>query len=110
MSLSPEGWEALCKRCGRCCFEKVRLADGGTGLTNQPCPFLNRATRRCKVYERRFEVCPDCLPLTEDSLAEIDWLPEDCGYVEYDRQSRGATLGRKSQEERNKEQRWKIGG
>lgn len=103
MSLTSEEWEVLCKRCGRCCFEKVRRADGTVGLTDQPCTYLNLTSRLCEVYERRFEVCPDCLPLTEKNLAEIEWLPEDCGYAEYYRHSRGAIIG-------YKEQRWKSGG
>jgi len=89
MSPSFQEWENLCLGCGRCCFEKVEHDDGSVVVTNQPCRFLDVATRRCKVYERRFEVCSDCLHISESNLAEFDWLPEDCGYVQYIRRTRG---------------------
>jgi len=73
----------LCKRCGLCCLEKIVEPDGSIRVTDRPCRFLDVAERRCKIYEHRFEACPDCLPVTEHNLTELVWLPESCGYVEY---------------------------
>jgi hypothetical protein len=36
----------------------------------------------CKVYERRDEVEPDCITLTEHLVRTLHWLPEECAYVE----------------------------
>ena len=76
---SPE-WEAICRRCGKCCFELTYDQDD-TLIGSTICEFLDPATRLCRVYERRFEVCHDCLRLTDENLPTFDWLPEECGYV-----------------------------
>ncbi len=73
-------WEKRCRRCGRCCFEKLEFA-GRIYYTDVPCVFLNLRTRHCMVYERRHELCPDCTPLTESVLA-LGVLPGDCPYVQ----------------------------
>jgi uncharacterized cysteine cluster protein YcgN (CxxCxxCC family) len=78
---SPE-WEAICRRCGRCCFDK--LVDENDNLISMtPCRYLDQETNRCTVYENRFEKEPDCIRLTPENLLDFDWLPDDCGYVVY---------------------------
>jgi hypothetical protein len=76
---SPE-WEAICLRCGECCFEQLYDQDD-TLLASTMCEFLDSATRLCTVYERRFEICHDCIKLTDKNLPTFDWLPDTCGYV-----------------------------
>jgi uncharacterized cysteine cluster protein YcgN (CxxCxxCC family) len=76
---SPE-WEAICRRCGECCFERTYDHDD-TLLGSTICEFLDPVTRLCNVYERRFEVCHDCIKLTAENLLTFDWLPDTCGYV-----------------------------
>lgn len=76
---SPE-WEALCLRCGECCFELTYDEDGAL-MASTMCEFLDPKTRLCTVYEKRFEVCHDCIKLTGRNLPDFDWLPETCGYV-----------------------------
>ncbi len=73
-------WEAICRRCGECCFELVYEEDD-TLVASTMCEFLDPGSRQCKVYERRFEVCHDCIKLTAENLLRFDWLPETCGYV-----------------------------
>ncbi|MDY0268323.1 YkgJ family cysteine cluster protein [Trichloromonas sp.] len=81
--LSPEEWEALCKRCGQCCFEKWVEEDGTIRPTTIPCRFLDIVTRECKVYHKRFEVDEGCVKLTPALVETVQWLPPDCAYVRW---------------------------
>jgi hypothetical protein len=76
-------WESICKRCGRCCYEKIDLGGGIIRYTKEPCIHLDVETKLCKVYANRTAVEPDCIILTEDKVREISWMPEGCAYVEY---------------------------
>ena len=78
-----EDWEAICRRCGRCCFEKIEHDDGRIEQIPIPCKYLDVNSRLCLVYERRFELCPDCLPITPLSTPALAWLPDDCAYRPY---------------------------
>jgi uncharacterized protein len=74
-------WEALCLRCGKCCYEKdVR---GRAIVTNyhRPCLHLDTRTHLCTVYEKRFDLCPQCRRMTLRHALFVRWLPEGCGYV-----------------------------
>ncbi len=75
-----ENWERLCKQCGKCCFEKVEDESGTIFITRIPCRYLDVVTRRCRIYDRRFEIYPDCIQLTEELVRELNWLHDDCGY------------------------------
>lgn len=81
--LSPEEWEALCKRCGQCCFEKWVEEDGTIRPTTIPCRFLDIVTRECKVYHKRFDVGEGCVKLTPAVVKTVQWLPPDCAYVRW---------------------------
>ncbi len=81
--MTQEEWEALCNRCGKCCYEKIDLGGGEICYTNEPCEQLDTETHLCKVYDRRHEVEPDCMSLTEHLVRTLVWLPPDCAYVEY---------------------------
>jgi hypothetical protein len=73
-------WEARCRRCGRCCYEKVEYA-GEVFYTDTPCEHLDPATRLCAVYPRRHRARPGCAPLTPENIRQ-GILPADCPYVE----------------------------
>jgi uncharacterized cysteine cluster protein YcgN (CxxCxxCC family) len=88
-------WEELCKRCGRCCLEKTTQADGTIVVQTDYCRFLDKASKLCRVYEVRFQACRDCLPVSPENLAELIWLPEDCGYVEHFNRLHGQTPWRR---------------
>ena len=79
--MTAEQWESLCDRCGRCCLHKLR--DDETeelSFTNVSCRLLNTRTCRCRHYATRQQHIPDCVSLTQASLAQIDWLPPSCAY------------------------------
>ncbi|MDO3376570.1 hypothetical protein [Geoalkalibacter halelectricus] len=73
-------WEARCRRCGRCCFEKIDY-QGRIYYTDRPCEKLDLTTRLCTVYPQRQTQRPGCTRLTEDIL-RLGVLPGDCPYVE----------------------------
>jgi uncharacterized cysteine cluster protein YcgN (CxxCxxCC family) len=88
--MSREEWESLCDGCGRCCLHKLRDDDTGElAFTNVACRLLDLATCRCRNYADRTDYVPDCVTLTPQTLAEIDWLPPSCAYV---RLARGQNL------------------
>jgi len=70
--------EALCRRCGRCCYEKLIL-DSHVFTTRAPCAFLDTRTNLCTVYDRRFEANPRCLSVEEGIRYGV--FPADCPYV-----------------------------
>jgi uncharacterized cysteine cluster protein YcgN (CxxCxxCC family) len=82
-STGLEEWEAVCKKCGRCCYEKVDVGGGRVRYLDEPCEYLDTETNLCKVYDRRHEVVPDCISLTEELVRALSWLPEECAYREY---------------------------
>lgn len=72
-------WEARCRRCGRCCYEKIDC-NGRIHYTDEPCEMLDPETRLCTVYHDRYERRPGCTPLTPEVL-ERGIMPGDCPYV-----------------------------
>jgi len=80
--MKRDEWEAICFRCGKCCYEKVDLGGGVIRYLDEPCKFLDTTTKLCKVYHSRHEAEPDCISLTEEIVRSLNWLPEGCAYVE----------------------------
>jgi len=79
--MSPDEWESLCDGCGRCCLNKLEDWDTGEIIwTNIACTLLDGRSCRCKDYENRFDIVPDCLQLTPKLVAELSWLPPTCAY------------------------------
>lgn len=79
--MTPEEWESLCDGCGRCCLHKLRDDDTGEiAWTNVACRLLDTQTCQCTDYARRRRRVPDCVRLTPEGLADIDWLPPSCAY------------------------------
>ncbi|MCB1386550.1 MAG: YcgN family cysteine cluster protein [Nitratireductor sp.] len=79
--MSEAEWESLCDGCGRCCLNK--LEDWDTAeihWTNIACAELDCDTCRCRNYEYRFKLVPDCIDLTPAKVREIGWLPPTCAY------------------------------
>lgn len=74
-------WEALCRPgCGACCYEHIEV-DGRWIRTERPCALLDPESRRCRDYERRHELEPDCQKVTP-SFVLLGHLPPDCGYMD----------------------------
>ncbi len=80
-AMSREEWESLCDGCGRCCLVKLEDDENGeVSYTDIACRLLDCDTCQCKDYAARNHKVPDCLPLTPEKLASIDWLPPTCAY------------------------------
>jgi len=78
--ISVQQWEAVCKQCGLCCFEKSTDALGQYHTTRVACRFLDVVERQCRVYHKRFSTGEECLKLTPEIIKTADWLPRECAY------------------------------
>lgn len=76
-------WEALCNRCGLCCYDRKRIFRRGVViLRRRPCPYLQISTGLCRVYDRRFSVCRDCRKVTIFHALLDRYMPDSCAYVQ----------------------------
>ena len=79
--MSAEEWESLCDRCGKCCLHKLEDEDTGeVYVCNVACRLLDLESCRCRDYQHRKTLVPDCLVLTTDKIDEFHWLPSTCAY------------------------------
>jgi len=79
--MTPQQWESLCDGCGRCCLNKLRDEETeALAWTTVSCRLLDTQTCQCSDYANRFRKVPDCVSLTPELVAEIDWLPPSCAY------------------------------
>ncbi len=72
-------WESLCDGCAKCCLQKIE--DDETGevhFTNLACRLLDLESCRCRRYQKRSRLVPECLTLTPRALADPYWLPATC--------------------------------
>jgi uncharacterized cysteine cluster protein YcgN (CxxCxxCC family) len=79
--LTEAEWESLCDGCGLCC--QIRVEDEDTGevaLSNVACRLLCLDSHRCRDYEDRRVLVPDCVKVTPENVLALDWLPTTCGY------------------------------
>ena len=80
-AMSEAQWESLCDGCGKCCL--IGLEDEDTGeiyLTDVACKLFDGDACRCSNYAQRREIVPDCVKLTPDTIADLNWLPKTCAY------------------------------
>jgi uncharacterized cysteine cluster protein YcgN (CxxCxxCC family) len=79
--MSDTEWESLCDGCGRCCLVKLEDEDDGKiHFTNIGCRLLDGDSCRCHDYANRSARVDDCVRLTADNLASLNWLPPTCAY------------------------------
>lgn len=79
--LSPDEWEKICRRCGRCCLIKLENADTGElYFTNVICRYYDCENNACTVYDKRCELVPECLKLTPENVDKLPWMPKVCAY------------------------------
>ncbi|MCY3878431.1 MAG: YcgN family cysteine cluster protein [Rhodobacteraceae bacterium] len=80
--LTADEWEALCDGCGLCCLLKYETeGDTKVTYTNVACKLFDCSSCRCRNYEFRKEIVPDCVRLTPENIDEvIDWMPSSCAY------------------------------
>ena len=60
-----------------CCY--FSYFDGEENFILYPCKFLNKKTRRCKIYKKRFKIKKDCLNVEE--MITQGAVPKECAYV-----------------------------
>ncbi len=73
-------WEAICRCCGRCCYEKEEDEEGRVVYLDIPCGHLTQ-DQLCRVYADRFEVESACNRITAGVVREGRILPPSCAYV-----------------------------
>ena len=79
--MSEPEWESLCDGCGRCCLVKLEDEDSGKiHYTSLGCKLLDTAACRCADYKNRAAIVKDCIKLTPETVASLQWLPPTCGY------------------------------
>ena len=79
--MTAEEWESLCDGCAKCCLHK--LEDDETFAvyyTDVACKYLDEKTCRCKDYDHRNSLVPDCITLKVEDVHEFFWLPQTCAY------------------------------
>jgi uncharacterized cysteine cluster protein YcgN (CxxCxxCC family) len=80
-AMTEAEWESLCDGCGRCCLVKLEDEDDGAiQFTDIGCRLLDGETCRCRDYANRTAKVDDCVRLTADNLASLNWLPPTCAY------------------------------
>jgi hypothetical protein len=79
--MSEAEWESLCDGCGKCCLMKFEYEDDPEVVfTRLACRLFDDQSCRCKDYENRKAVVPDCVKLTPDVVETVNWLPSTCAY------------------------------
>ncbi len=78
--MTQKEWEAICRCCGACCFEKKIDNQGVVHTTSIPCRFLDIHDRSCRIYPHRLQAEEDCIKLTPENVADLSWLPAECAY------------------------------
>ena len=79
--MTPEEWESLCDRCGRCCL--IKLEDEDTGevfYTNVVCKIYDENTCQCTDYMHRRERVPNCMKIDLAMLNRPEEFPATCAY------------------------------
>ena len=79
--MSPDEWESLCDRCGKCCTLKLHdeISDDIYD-TSMVCKLFNLKKCECNDYNNRMKYVKDCIKLTPSNIGELEWLPETCAY------------------------------
>ena len=79
--MTTKEWESLCDGCARCCL--IKLRDDITEevvYTDVACPLLDIGVCRCKNYNIRQHIVPECMYLRDHFDDLIDIMPNTCAY------------------------------
>jgi len=82
--------EALCKRCGRCCYHKLIVGEVIIAM-DDACQYLDTSTKVCSIYDKRFEMNPRCLSVAQGIRKRV--FPNDCPYVAHLKHYQGPLYG-----------------
>lgn len=79
--MTRKEWESLCDGCAKCCVIKFEDEESGAlAYTSLHCRLLDGKTCQCSDYRNRKKYVPDCVQLTPETVARVDWLPDTCAY------------------------------
>lgn len=73
----------ICRKCGECCREKVRLDSGEVIYLDMWCAGIDPKTRLCRIYEHREAILRDALGqtcLNIKQAIETNDVPDHCAY------------------------------
>ena len=75
-------WESLCDGCAKCCLHKLEDPDTGElAYTSVACRLLDLETCRCRRYEWRANLVPECIVLGAETMGlQARWMPATCAY------------------------------
>lgn len=76
-------YESICRRCGECCREKVRLENGRVVYLDFFCPALDVKTKKCRIYKNRHAILPAAigvLCLSIEQALRSNEVPSHCEY------------------------------
>ncbi len=77
--MTPDEWEAVCARCGKCCLMKIKCFR--VHFTNVACRHIDLKTGSCTIYDKRRQVVPECMKLTAENYKKLSKaLPKTCAY------------------------------
>lgn len=79
--MSQQEWESLCDGCGLCCL--IRFEDEVSGEvipTRVHCRLFDAELCRCRDYDNRKQIVPDCIKLTPGNIEALEWMPRSCAY------------------------------
>ena len=80
-NISDEKWEAICKRCGKCCLYSLQDEDTGEIYhTNVLCQYFDLENSLCTIYDNRCTIKPECLKLTKENVDKLPFMPKSCAY------------------------------
>lgn len=80
-AMSPDEWESLCDGCGRCCLNKLWDPETrGVRITAVACRLLDRSSCRCRAYDKRVELVPECVVISPENVGDFGLLPRSCAY------------------------------
>lgn len=75
-------WEELCSCCGKCCYTRTPSYTENMEIDlAKPCEFLNTSTKKCTIYEYRFDGCDYCAKVNLFRAIFSPYLPSTCAYV-----------------------------
>jgi hypothetical protein len=70
--------DALCRRCGKCCYKKV-IEGKRVYITPFPCKHLDPNTNLCSIFQERHRINRLCLSVPQGLRCSA--FPADCPYV-----------------------------
>ena len=89
--MNRDEWESLCDHCGKCCLlklqgeveeneEDIDDVEDPVYYTNVICNLFDKSDGHCTDYWNREERVPTCIRLTQENLADLEWMPPTCSY------------------------------